>query len=300
MQGAHGTHFVRRVKYQSNTNERSNHPLLIPMIASVQRQGEAYYRGLDISIKTAENAYTFATDAQDLCKALLNPDYSIQELQGFIDDMRELAQDAREDAKNTSNVFRAVRSALNQVGLCYYENNLPMNNVRKIKYPKITSDIPADVLQVEEQQRSAEELTAYAGGRRDMARTIKVAAGFASSIVASLGPPGIAAAIIPAVFYFANSADETYTQQAEGNIAFRNVHIRKMVLTFVHQEGEIEVKDCAEAMKQLHRAAEDLAVSSFHSLHCEAANSITDVRFLESMLIYLRIGGWKWIQCLKP
>lgn len=95
--------------------DSSDHPALIPIIAGVQRQGEAYYDGLDLSIKTAENAYTFSTDAVDLCNALLNPDYSVEELQQFIDDMRELAQDARDDALNTSNVFRSVRERLNQV-----------------------------------------------------------------------------------------------------------------------------------------------------------------------------------------
>jgi hypothetical protein len=78
----------------------------------------AYYRALDLSIKTVEDGYTFSSDSEYLCDFLIDPNNTVEELQEFIDDMRKMAKQAHEDAQVMSEMFRGVRQNLNQV--CFH------------------------------------------------------------------------------------------------------------------------------------------------------------------------------------
>jgi hypothetical protein len=88
---------------------------MIPIIGSIQEQSVVYYRALDLSIKAAKDGYTFSSNSEYLCDFLLDPSNSVEDLQEFIVDMREMAKKAHKDATSMSEMFRGVRQGLNQV-----------------------------------------------------------------------------------------------------------------------------------------------------------------------------------------
>jgi len=75
----------------------------------------AYYYALDLSIVTAERGCTFCDDAELLCDALVDVNYSTEDLQVFITDMRSIVKRAHEEALQVSERFRSVRRGLYQV-----------------------------------------------------------------------------------------------------------------------------------------------------------------------------------------
>jgi hypothetical protein len=86
-----------------------------PIIQRIQEQSRKYYNALDLSIKTAEVGFDFSTDSEYLCEFLLEPSSTVEELQDYISEMREKARHAHDDARHTSEIFRAVRQNLIQV-----------------------------------------------------------------------------------------------------------------------------------------------------------------------------------------
>jgi len=87
------------------------------IIQNIREQSVVYYHALDLSIKTVEDGYTFSSDSEYLCDFLVDPNNTTEDIQEFIDDMRQIARQAHEDAKVISEMFRGVRQNLNQVSL---------------------------------------------------------------------------------------------------------------------------------------------------------------------------------------
>jgi len=205
---------------------RSDHADVSPIIQNIKEQSVVYYRALDLSIKTVEDGYTFSSDSEYLCDFLLDPKNTPEELQEFIDDMRQIARRAHEDAKEMSEMFRGVRQNLNQ----------------------ITAGIPAKVAQVQEQEQRARELTAIAKRRRDQSNlAVAVATAGAGVVGASITigvafPPAllILPILLPIFGLISGTVSVHYSRQAE--------------------RRDTESKSCVDAMRQLHQAAADLSV----------------------------------------
>lgn len=85
------------------------------MIEDIHTLGLSYYSAIDISVKTAQDGYGFSSDALQLCELLLDSDTNVNELQEYIKDMKDKANHAHSDSKETLDKFRNVRKSLNEV-----------------------------------------------------------------------------------------------------------------------------------------------------------------------------------------
>jgi hypothetical protein len=74
----------------------------------VKEHAIVYFSAIDMSIKASQAGASFAEDAISLCEAIVDeapPDSII----AFIDDMQEVAKQARKDAEDMLEKFRSVR-----------------------------------------------------------------------------------------------------------------------------------------------------------------------------------------------
>lgn len=68
-----------------------------------------------MSIKTAQDGYSFSTDVIQLCDYLLDKTTSMEDLREYIQDMKDKAKQAYGECTETLNKFREVRRGLNDV-----------------------------------------------------------------------------------------------------------------------------------------------------------------------------------------
>jgi len=203
---------------------QSEHPEMQPILHNIRQQAVGYYRALDLSVITAEAGYSFCEDAEQLCDFLVDPQYTVQELQEYIQDMREVARSAHEDAKTMCESFRNVRQGLNQ----------------------ITVGIPGKVAEMEEQEQRAKAGKALAETRRGQFGVAAIALGAGAAATGGAVAAGIAfpplllilPIALPIMAMIAGEATEQYDQLAMAR--------------------ETEAMLCSDAMKKLHQATGDL------------------------------------------
>lgn len=94
---------------------KSENPVVIVVVDSIQKQGSAYYSAIEESIGTAEAGVAFSADAIDLCENLLNPRWNRQELVQYASEMRSTASKAVAAATEARDLFGGVRTGLYEI-----------------------------------------------------------------------------------------------------------------------------------------------------------------------------------------
>jgi hypothetical protein len=106
--------------------ESINHPLVAKAINRVVAQANAYRLAIAMSLETAQDGHTIASDALLLCGFVSDGTASVQHLKQFVQEMLVLADKAEGRALETQKQFRAVRVALYKV--------LPSSHSLRIQY----------------------------------------------------------------------------------------------------------------------------------------------------------------------
>ena len=91
----------------------SSNPAVIAVVKDARIVGQDYFNAMKTSAKVARHGITFAADAVGLCELLSQ--HPGADVRLFVDEMREIVQLARGDAKDTYGEFSAVRQTALQV-----------------------------------------------------------------------------------------------------------------------------------------------------------------------------------------
>jgi hypothetical protein len=91
----------------------SSNPAVIAVVKDARIVGQDYFNAMKTSAKVARHGITFAADAVGLCELLSQ--HPGADVSLFVDEMREIVQLARGDAKDTYGQFSAVRQTALQV-----------------------------------------------------------------------------------------------------------------------------------------------------------------------------------------
>lgn len=128
---------------------RSTNATVRFVVKDVTRNAQIYFEALDLSIQTVDAGYKFSLYSESLCDLLLDPRMNVDQLRGFIQDLRGVARESHEAAKRTSEKFRLVRQGLNQI---------TANLAPKIQGLQTTIQLPAlmSVLQGQLQRATSE------------------------------------------------------------------------------------------------------------------------------------------------
>ena len=94
---------------------RSPHPLIKEMVDNIAKQGPAYYRAIQKSAETARRGCSFASDAIDFCNQLRKAEASVEMLRAGLDDIKEVAKYAHQEAQEMHQQFKDVRVELFKV-----------------------------------------------------------------------------------------------------------------------------------------------------------------------------------------
>lgn len=90
------------------------------IIVGIVEQGRAYSDAIKQSVATAEAGSTFASDAISFCERLMKAQSPSAELENALRDMKEIAKQAHEGAKQMNSQFRSIRVKL------FVVRNLPV------------------------------------------------------------------------------------------------------------------------------------------------------------------------------
>lgn len=90
------------------------HEILILLHEEAQR----FFVSIAQSYKNADTGYEFAKSAANLCKSLLDPENTNEEIQDLIAEMQTTVRNAYADAKTTSMMFSENRRGFNKVSRC--------------------------------------------------------------------------------------------------------------------------------------------------------------------------------------
>jgi hypothetical protein len=85
------------------------------IIGSVRENGHEYYLTIDDSVSVATALVEHAKDSKKLAEFLLDPTCKPQEIQEFISEMRNYAQESMRKSKRISSAFRKIRTGINEV-----------------------------------------------------------------------------------------------------------------------------------------------------------------------------------------
>ncbi|KIM85557.1 hypothetical protein PILCRDRAFT_337210 [Piloderma croceum F 1598] len=96
----------------SESINSSRHPLIKEMVDKISKQGPGYYRAIQKSAETARRGCSFASDAIDFCKRLLKAEDSVETLRAGLDDIKEVAKYAHQDAQDMYQQFKDIRVEL--------------------------------------------------------------------------------------------------------------------------------------------------------------------------------------------
>jgi hypothetical protein len=112
------------------------------MVDKIAKQGPSYSRAIQKSVETARRGCSFASDAIDFCKRLQKAEDSVETLRAGLNDTKEVAKDAHQDAQDMYHQFKDVRVELFKVCiiLAIYStfNGFPRQQILK--------DIPSGAL----------------------------------------------------------------------------------------------------------------------------------------------------------
>ena len=95
------------------------HHLIKEMVNKIVQQGAPYYSAIQKSASSAAKGMFFAKDAVDFCERLIRAQDSLENLKSALEDIKQVAKAAHDDAKEMSKQFKNIRVELFRVrSLC--------------------------------------------------------------------------------------------------------------------------------------------------------------------------------------
>lgn len=84
-------------------------------MVSLRAEMKGFAGSITQSYDNAQSAYEFAKRAENMCKSMIDPTNTDEEIQGLVMEMRQITQKAHEDTANTANNFCANRVGFHNV-----------------------------------------------------------------------------------------------------------------------------------------------------------------------------------------